>query len=102
MILYFINTLLALLLAKAFYDSKNGLLREILILLFISFAYYQFVNFVILCTGLTHGTPISYYSKLPFTISMCCLIFYIYKIKIINYYKKCLNFLIQLRKKMQK
>ena len=102
MILYLINTLLAIFLAWTFYKTKDGMLRKLMIWIFGGIAYYQLIQLLIRLTDLQHGTPISYYSKLPFTLAMLFLTIYIYKIQIIKYYNKCGNLLTKLLKRVQK
>jgi hypothetical protein len=101
MIYYFINSILATLLAIGFYRTVDGMLRKIMIALFTSFALYQGLMTIIVSTNLSHGTWYSAWVKLPFTISMFCLAVYMHKETILNLHKKCLNFLTQLRKSIQ-
>lgn len=103
MIVYTVNTTLAAFLTYSFYKTKDGLLRVIMYCFWGSVTLYQFVMLLInTFEDLEHGTWYSSTVRFLPTLCMLALVIYMYKDRIIYLYYKCLNFLTQLRKTIQK
>ena len=77
--LYLYGTILGFALSYAFYKMHNGWLRKILICMFFSFGVYQLTMLIIYLTNLKHNTWYSYWSRVPFLISLFILLLYIIK-----------------------
>jgi len=75
--LYVYGALISLALAYAFYRMHDGWLRKILIIMFLSFSFYQGSFVLIYLTSMTHGTWYSYWARFPFLVSMGVLLIYI-------------------------
>ena len=75
--LYIYGVIISLALSYAFYKMHDGWLRKILIMMFLSFSFYQGSLVLIHITGIEHGTWYSYWARVPFLVSLAILLIYI-------------------------